>query len=237
MENFYKIIVDNKIIGVGTDFFKYKKENNLSLITDKANCQYVIYKFEKYHDAWMQLPPSGLKITQALVEDIDAEEYKALFASLQQNENIEIEEIEYAPKIEVIEENDYTLDFVKESKINEFRALTEKEITKGVDVNGSHYSFTIQDQLNMMTILQEKEGLYHADGEDMKIFTKDQIMEIYNKQQLHKNLYTSYYISARNYINSLTSLKMIAELEYGIDIPDEFKTETYKSLKEEYGNV
>jgi predicted DNA-binding ArsR family transcriptional regulator len=47
----------------------------------------------------------------------------------------------------------------------------------------------------------------------------------------HKTYHTTYYNSLKNYINSLQTIEEIAAITYGIEIPDEYKSEVLKVIE------
>lgn len=239
--NYYKIILNDSIIGVGNCFLKYQKVNNLSLETNKKQCQYVAYNGKLYHDSWMSVPPKNLEIIQAEVVEIENDEYEILLSSLRKNEEIKIEVEE---ELEQEENNNFvdfdnTLDFIKQSKINEFKSEANKKIIAGVDFEGKHYSYTTQDQLNLITLIQNKDidQLYHADGEAFEYYSYDKLFRLNSKLLIWKNLNVIYYNDARQYIETLTDISEISNLQYGFELPKEFQSEVYKSVKEMYKNV
>ena len=120
-----------------------------------------------------------------------------------------------------------TLSEIKNSKLKELSANCNQKIIDGFELNGSHYSMTITDQLNMSTLYNElaigKESVfYHADNEPVKIYSKDDFMVVYTTGQLHKNKETVYFNLLKQYVNSLSERETIEKIYYGQPLTGEY---------------
>ena len=171
---------------------------------------------------------------QAQVIKIDKNEYNILSESIDKNEEIIIEQpIEESVKEETIP--DITIDFIKSSKIAEMSSICGRTIEAGVDVNLSngeikHFSYTTQDQLNLITLSAMIESgetalPYHADGELCRFYSVEDINSIIDIATKHKTYHITYFNSLKAYINSLNSIEDISNIFYGVTIPINYQSE------------
>lgn len=180
-----------------------------------------------------EFPAEREYITTNYVE-IDKEEFEAIRKAIDNNKVIEPD-----PEPEP-EEDDNSVAFVKTAKINEMSKICEDMITKGVDVvlsNGKthHFSLTVQDQLNLITLSKyvetgEEQIPYHADGELCVYYSAQDIQAIITAATNLKTYHTTYFNSLKAYIKSLRSVKTIAKVVYGMDIPETYQSDVLKSL-------
>ena len=242
---YYKIIQNNKIIGIVDNFsFRYLNTiNNMILSTNIQKACFVEYKSILYHDSWMLDIPNSFKCYQfALIKEINQEEYNVLLQALRENtivdDKSEPEPLE--PIVDYHNDNDTTsLDFVKNSKISQLSYICNKTIENGFDVElldgVHHFSLTTQDQLNLITLsTMVAQGLeqipYHADGELCKFYTPSDIHLIIEGATNFKTYHTTYFNALKNYVNSLDDIHQIAEIQYGIELPEEYQSEVLKAL-------
>lgn len=182
-----------------------------------------------------EFPAEREYITTNYVE-IDKEEFEAIRKAIDDGK-----EIEPAPDPEP-EEDDGSVAFVKAAKINEMSKTCEDIITKGVDVvlsNGEthHFSLTVQDQLNLITLTKYVEAgeeyiPYHADGELCVYYSAQDIQSIVSAATALKTYHTTYFNSLKAYIKSLRSVKTIAQVAYGMDIPEKYQSDVWKEINQ-----
>lgn len=127
-----------------------------------------------------------------------------------------------------------TLSELKSLKLKELSGQCGKNITDGFDLNGSHYSMAITDQLNMTALYGAfSDGadsvIYHADGEPVKKFSKEEFILIYNTAQKHKNHQTIYFNLLKQYVNSLNDYETVNSTYYGQPLTGEY-LESYQSM-------
>lgn len=123
----------------------------------------------------------------------------------------------------------------KEAKIQEMSDTCADVIVAGIDYNGSHYSMTVEDQLNMASLLsqiQNGEAVvpYHADGEECRFYQANEFLGLTDAVTYHKLYHESYFNSLRIYINSMSTVEEVNAVEYGVEIPAEYQTEVLKTL-------
>jgi len=239
---YYKIIKDNDtFITVITekDFRKYQKANNILLVCDSKNAEYVRFGNILYRDkSWM--PPvvknDKYKYEEADIINITEEEYNALLSAIKRNEEIKVitdEEIVEEVKEDIVEEEkDITVDYVKNVKILDMSIECNKTITDGFDITLSdgnlyHFSLSMEDQINLLNInntinTSNDKIIYHADGERCRYFSREDMKMIIDKALKFKTYHTTYFNGLKSYIQSLNDIIVINNITYGIKLPDKF---------------
>ena len=243
--NYYKLINDNKIIGVvsSVDFIKYSPIVDCYMRTTELDGEYVNYNDQLYRSTWMHpISFSSIKYQEVNIIQITQSEYDIFIEALKEDKEIEEEtEEEIVPPspvpnpIDPIE--DITLQSLKTMKLNEMSYACRKAIEQGFDLilrgESHHFSLTTQDQLNLMNIDTTQELIpYHADGESYTYYTADEIKQIIKAANDHKVYHTAYYNSLKEYINTLETIEDIAAITYGTPIPDKYKSEVLKVFEE-----
>ncbi|MCD7886733.1 MAG: hypothetical protein LUG44_03840 [Clostridiales bacterium] len=142
-------------------------------------------------------------------------------------------------------EADNTLEDIRADKIAEMSQTCEDKITAGVDVTLSdgeshHYSLTVEDQLNlvslsaMLTAGQEAVP-YHADGEECRYYTAEDFAAIVAMATTWKMYHEAYFNSLKAYISALEDTAEIRAIAYGCAIPAEYQSEVYQTLAAQMG--
>ena len=125
----------------------------------------------------------------------------------------------------------------KSSKIYEMSNACQKAIENGVDVEGKHYSYTLQDQSNMLNVMSmakqsNMEVPYHADGESCSLYTYKQICTVYMAESINLTMQQTYFNQLKLYIQSLTDIsdkETVDAIYYGIPLTGQYL--------EEYNNI
>ena len=122
----------------------------------------------------------------------------------------------------------------KEKKITEFSDACAQAIIDGVDVNGSHYSYNYSDQNNISNSmnLAIQTGLaipYHADNENCRLFTRDELIEIYITEELNVTGQVTYNNQMKQYIETLETVEEVEAIHYGTSLTGEY-LETYNEM-------
>jgi hypothetical protein len=138
------------------------------------------------------------------------------------------------------EEEDAFLEFIRSSKLKEMSYACRTTIEAGFDLDihdeKQHFSLTTQDQLNLMSLgaMTQTQSLipYHADGEQTTFYTSEEINEIVEAANSFKIYHTTYYNALKDYINSLETIEEISAITYGVEIPEEYKSNVLKILEE-----
>ena len=113
-----------------------------------------------------------------------------------------------------------SLEDVKASKIKELSEQANTIITNGfdLDVNGEskHFSLEVHDQQNIISICQYllsheelSEYMYHADNEDMKLYSRENIFAIRDKMIETITGAVEDYHKKRSIVNSLKTIEEI----------------------------
>ena len=242
--NYYKLIDEQNIIGAITsnDFISYSPSVDCYLSTTDSTGEYANYKNKLYRDTWMV--PFQLYAPYKLVTmvSINEEEYQIITDALQTEEVIHIIERDDEPVIpdEADPVAQATLEFIRSSKLNEMSYACRTTIESGIDLEirgeTKHFSLTTQDQLNLMsaqTMAQTQTLIpYHADGEETDFYTNEEINQIAEAAAAFKVQHTTYYNSLKTYINALETIEEISAITYGVEIPDEYKSDVLKVLEQ-----
>ena len=247
---YYKVLSQDGFIGVGStyDLIRYQKKHNLILSSseEKAECISINGKF--YHDVWMRPFESEYEFEQADVPAITKEEYDALKEAIDKGEEIrepqpEEEPVEEEP-VEVAEtpEEEVTAEFVRDIKIKELSLECNKAITAGFDLELSdgeqhHFSMSLEDQANLntasMQILGGDEEIpYHADGEEYKMFSSEDMISVIGAANQHKLKELAYFGCLKTWVSGLVRIKSIQEVKYGDEIPKRYQSALYKRTVE-----
>lgn len=159
--------------------------------------------------------------------------------------------VDYAIKAEEVRANfakywalaggEEPLEDVKAAKVAEMSDACHAAIIAGVDVQLSdgkkhHFSMTVEDQLNINSLYgllasgQQAQVPYHADGEPCVYFSAADFGLIVASATSHKTWHESYFNSLRAYINSKRTANSVAAITYGVDIPDQYKSDVLKAI-------
>lgn len=109
------------------------------------------------------------------------------------------------------------LEQVKILKIEEMSKACETAIENGILIDDKQYSYTIQDQSNMLNAMNlaketELKIPYHANGESCSLYTFDEIVAIYMQEQMNLTMYQTYFNQLKLYIESITDIDKIEDV-------------------------
>ncbi|MDY4495025.1 MAG: hypothetical protein SPE24_09165 [Erysipelotrichaceae bacterium] len=243
---YYKLLNDGEFIGVGTsyDLRKFQLKHSILLTSDDESAQYIQIDDKLYRDDWFSPTITELlDYTTVKIIVIEKDEYDTLFEAIETGKEIEITDEEpdiqeELPQIDSDEE--VTIEYVKAVKSAEMSATCNKIITNGFDVilsdgENHHFSLTIQDQLNLITLSSmvaagETVIPYHADGELCKGYSVEDITTIINTATSFKTYHVTYFNSLKVYIDSMNDINEVNNVVYGIDIPEEYQSDVLKQL-------
>lgn len=245
---YYKVIKDNEFVGIGTSYElrKYQLKHGILLVADDNTAQYIQINDRLYRDNWFKiLTTDTIEYETASISVIEESEYQQLFEAIDKGEEIsnvvKDEDSYYQEEDTIVDSNSIiTLDYLKTQKIKEMSYFCNQAIVDGFDVELSdkkmhHFSLTVQDQLNLITLSSlavsgEENIPYHADGELCEFFSANDIMAIINAATELKTYHTTYYNSLKLYIQSLVNKEDVANITYGVSIPDEYKSDVLIAL-------
>lgn len=243
---YYKLLNDGEFIGVGTsyDLRKFQLKHSILLTSDDESAQYIQINDKLYRDDWFSPTITELlDYTTVKIIVIEKDEYDTLFEAIETGKEIEITDEEpdiqeELPQIDPDEE--VTIEYVKAVKSAEMSATCNKIITNGFDAilsdgENHHFSLTIQDQLNLITLSSmvaagETVIPYHADGELCKGYSVEDITTIINTATSFKTYHVTYFNSLKVYIDSMNDINEVNNVVYGIDIPEEYHSDVLKQL-------
>lgn len=241
---YYKIMTfENKIIGAvsSSDFVRYSPIGHSYIRCNETKGEYVVFDGITYRAAWMAPCKTDRAYIEAQVIEISEEEYQIFMDAIEHNEEIPDENEDIPPLPEPTDDiQQETLEFIRSSKLNEMSYICRTTIESGIDLEirseTKHFSLTTQDQLNLMsaqTMAQTQTLIpYHADGEETDFYTNEEINQIAEAAAAFKVQHTTYYNSLKTYINALETIEEISAITYGVEIPDEYKSDVLKVLEQ-----
>lgn len=157
----------------------------------------------------------------------------------------ELTAYKYNAETQILELDINKLSEIEEQKFQEYISIKlqelsnqcQKAITDGIEYNGEHFSYTLTDQNNISNTFQlaMSTGLsvpYHADGQDCRLYSKEEIMSIYFAQETNVTHHTTYYNQLKQYILTLTTEEEINAVEYGQELTGTY-LETYNKIMEQ----
>lgn len=146
--------------------------------------------------------------------------------------------VERLAEIGYVTEND--LPEVKDAKIAEMDLQCNQTIVNGFDIELSdgeshHFSLKIEDQLKISKLNDRVNANidtlpYHADGEECKFFSKEDVQKINATMENIIEYQVTYFNSLKAYIDSLSTVEEVNAITYGVDIPEEYQSEVLKAL-------
>ena len=158
-------------------------------------------------------------------------------------DNVELDEIidfEGLPKFKIVNNiiisvtdkdkqvlREKKLSAAKRNKIELLSKYCEQNIIAGIDYKDKHFSYEITDQNNLYNAVQLalSTGLaapFHADGETCELYSLEDIVSIYIKQQTNLTHNSTYYNQLKLFVNSLTDINMVNGVYYGQELIGEF---------------
>lgn len=170
---------------------------------------------------------------------IDKEEFEALRAAL---DNQDEDPADPEPPIPSGDDpvDAHTLEMIRQNKLAETSQACENVITHGFDTvlsdgQSHHFSLTVQDQLNLVTLLEmvrngALEVPYHADDELCTKYSATDMLTIINTATTFKTYHTTYYNSLKAYIQAIDSVQELVAINYGVEIPEAYQSDVYKEL-------
>ena len=225
----FKIIYNNLVIDVvkKPKYMRYLSKSGRLVVSDKTSSHCVMGSNDK--DVYLLqgvTRPEGKDWKEVALKQITENEYESLFQSLASNQSI------CADKNE--------LKLVRSEKIQELSLACRDAIVNGVSVlfsdNNFHtFELSVEDQLNLMAIESEiKNGakyiLYHEKNKVCELYHADDIQTLITTAQKHKTYHTTYFNILKNYISKLYDIDMIRNIQYGMDLPEEYNNKLIELL-------
>lgn len=132
---------------------------------------------------------------------------------------------------------------IKNIKISVMNSICQNCIINGIDYNGSHYSLTEHDQINLMrhsfSAMVNPTGtfLYHADGEECREYSSAEIIQIATLAEKWKTYHLTYFNMIKSYIKNITDVNEVINVLYGITLSEDQETKLSEILTMEDGSI
>lgn len=130
-----------------------------------------------------------------------------------------------------------TVDEVRTMKISNLSYICNQQIVNGIELNidGAieYFSFAEEDQTNIKELfdlaVQTNTPLYyHSNGNSCKLYSVEQIIELYTKSAMNKMHHITYFNQLKMYISTLNDSNTINAIEYGIELTGNY-LDTYNA--------
>lgn len=234
------------------DYSKFKYDYEEPILEEK------VYRYTNDNHKWIK--SMNTVVFSSTVQDSligkttqKAYNYEELeIPSVQQVENYEF--VGWEPTIpssgSITEDKTYVAKFtynepienVRERKISEMNTVQQSMISNGFDIviDGKlkHFTLTDHDQTSMLGLMgQVQMGIeqipWHTSDHDehCEYFTNEQMKSIIEKATGFLTYHITYFRDLRIYINNLSSKEEVEAVEYGIQIPNEYKSDVLKDLE------
>lgn len=140
--------------------------------------------------------------------------------------------------IEIVGE-DNALSVVMAAKLAEISKVCNAVIVAGVDITLGdetvHFNLSIEDQSNINNLfrvveLGGTEYPYQADGGVCRIYSAQEIAQIYLAAQTLITTQTTYHNTLKAYVQSLTDADDIGAVQYGMELPEKYAQEMNSKL-------
>lgn len=239
---YYKLLREGKIVDAvdGLDFVKFQKRNGIFLNCSKEQAQAVISSGGE--KIWLLKEPEDERIVNYPVveySEIGELEYMAIREALAENGPVEDVQPQEPP------ENDTTVEFLKEKKIEQMSAFCRASIVAGFSITLSdgeehHFSLELEDQLKISKLADKaKSGEmllpWHPDDDWCRFFSAEDILAINERMEALETFHTTYFNSLKMYIKSLETVEEIGAIEYGMEIPAEYQSIVLVTLYQQLG--
>ena len=209
----YKILYEGHVIDVvrNPSFLKFLPSGHIA-ITDKSSAQGIagsdattVYSFA---------PRDDKNVPVVTLEKITAKEFNRLQSLLNSEQKIGVSACDLMK--------------AKETKIKVLSDICKVKIIDGFTVSLADYKnynfrLTAEDQLNLLSLENQLNAgaetfIYHATGQPCQVFTRNDMKKIINAYRKHVLYHTTYFNSAKQYLNSLDSIDKVETFTYGTDI-------------------
>lgn len=140
--------------------------------------------------------------------------------------------------VEIVGE-DNALSFIMAAKLTEISNMCNAVIVAGVDIElgeeSVHFNLSIEDQSNINNLfrvveLGGSEFPYQSDGGVCRVYSANEIVQIYIAAQTLITTQTTYHNELKQYVQSLDNAEAISSVEYGMTLPEPYLTEMNEKL-------
>lgn len=222
---YFSIIQNETFVGVATsaDFIYYSPSFRGFLSADETVGQYVELNGKLYRDLWMKPIVQGVDFEQAHITEVSEEDYETYMEAIRNNEEIVVPPYvppyEEDPHEQVNPDDLVSLEYVRRGKLAALTKACQAAIESGIDVGTHHYSLTQEDQTNLLQAQIDIQNgaenvIYHADGEDYRMFSTEEIELIITKANNWRLENTLYLKGLKKLVNAATTKEEIAAITY-----------------------
>ena len=140
--------------------------------------------------------------------------------------------------VEIVGE-DNALSFIMAAKLAEISNMCNAVIVAGVYIElgeeSVHFNLSIEDQSNINNLfrvveLGGSEFPYQSDGGVCRVYSANEIVQIYIAAQTLITTQTTYHNELKQYVQSLDNAEAISSVEYGMTLPEPYLTEMNEKL-------
>ena len=140
--------------------------------------------------------------------------------------------------VEIVGE-DNALSFIMAAKLAEISNMCNAVIVAGVDIElgeeSVHFNLSIEDQSNINNLfrvveLGGSEFPYQSDGGVCRVYSANEIVQIYIAAQTLITTQTTYHNELKQYVQSLDNAEAISSVEYCMTLPEPYLTEMNEKL-------
>lgn len=130
------------------------------------------------------------------------------------------------------------------SKISELSSICNVMIESGLEINGQHYSYKYDDQVNLDKIVNivKVTGLplgYHADGQSCTEHSAEELINIYMQLAMNQYSQQTYFNQTKQYLLSLeesdANKEYVTNYTYGTPLEEEY-LDNYNYMMKLYQN-
>lgn len=135
--------------------------------------------------------------------------------------------------------SDQSTEVIRAAKIAEISAACNATIISGIDLEMAdgkvHFNLSIEDQSNIANLfrvveLGGTEFPYQSDGGICRVYSAQEIAQIYIAAQSAITTQTTYHNALKAYVQSLEDVETIAAVQYGMTLPDPYASEVAEKL-------
>lgn len=135
-----------------------------------------------------------------------------------------------------------TLEEVQEAKVMEMNVTQQEAIAAGINVtltdgSAEHFTLTDHDQISLMGLQSQVQGgmehiPWHTsnEAEHCKLYTNADMALITAAAMACVTWHVTYFRDLRIYIRSLDSREAVEAVTYGMEIPEEYRSEPLKTM-------
>ena len=188
---------------------------------------------------------SGFKLSrEGKTDNWDYSDYTTVYREIDGGVQFSNDESVYIPPEPESEPEPYvpTLEEVQELKVAEMEAVKQQLIQEGFDViltdgTKEHFTLTMEEQIELSALQQKvKDGApqlpWHIEDESehCKFYDNEDMALIVETAFAHKSWHRTYFQDLRIYIRSLDNKEAVEAVTYGMEIPEECRSEPLRAM-------